>query len=1059
MLRKRAHFKYYRYWFWAICFPFLFPLSLWAQDLSKSKQDSASSLFNINDTKLIKSINKVLDTNQNKLKRLINKKAERIQSKIDTAVNKKLVKANLEEMEKPLPYERLLNTKYTLGRRAYQNTVSQFNYLFNVEEEFNENLQKVRNEYQDDFSSLISFYDYDLASTAKHPIDSMVYRCNANIVLHDLRSNYVDDAYLMLAKAYLFHKNFDTAASLLQFINYSFDEKENGADVPIGSNVRNTKGKFSIATLENNRLWENRNRRNESMLWQARNYFEMGDLNEGISLLQLLASDALFPKRLQPFLNEQMAYGYYLMELNDKAATALENALPNALDATAKTRWYYLIAQLWEKSENLEKAYSWYKKAAQNALNPRVSVYANIAMIVMDAKNSSTPWIELAYSLEKMLKRGKYKPYTDIIYFEMAKLAVQNKSYQHAIDWLIYSIKKNNNNFKLKQKAFELLANINYTIEAYTLSRIAYDSLMGVLKTNPNFDLIELRKKWMKEVDKNDKIIKLNDTLQFIYQLVPYQQEAFYNVWKKRSSETDSIYANLFLDNSSKPILPFSFEENTNPTLINNYNNNSKNSDFYFENNIAVQLGKQIFINKWGDRPNVDQWRRKSSTDITNQNNKNGNRIIPNESDQPSSNPIEKATVNPEMKGSLGKANDTLSIILIKDEFAFSNSLTAWNVAALANAQVFLLQLNDFEKAYPIYEKIIKKNIDPVVTERALLDLASHYVHESNLARADSLIQLVLKQFPNGFYVTKKKAAFDKINKEKALVEDYKEAYFFTQIGNWDSFSNKLAPLNTGFKGTKWYYPFQFLKVKMYAQQKKDSLAVKLLDSIISNSKNEKIKDKATNILTEINKRKTTEYYLDTLRLKKAIIALPFVHIKEDASLFITPPSSLPQTTTIVQKLVSKDNPTLTIKSLSNVNDPKKFTDSLVTAISFENDSLEPHYIALITNKVSASFVKEIQNAFQILNSDEFFKLKLNVTYIQFDDFTYIVWIGSFDNRLNANSYLNKIKPKLSKEIISFIPTKQYQLYLFGKSNINLIKSSEDLKKYEQFMIQTIYKP
>ncbi len=1061
MQRRRVPFKYYSYWFWAICFSLLLPLGAMAQDTSKNKTDSSSDLFNINDTKLIKSINKILDTNQKKLKALFYSKADKIQSKVDSTINNTIKKGVFREVERPLPYERLLNTKYTLGRRAYQNTVSQFNYLFHANEEFNENILRVRNEFQDDYTSLISFYDYDLSATAKHSIDSMVYRCNANIVLHDLRSNYVDDAYLMLAKVYLFHKNFDTAGSILQFINYSFDEKENGADIPVGSNVRNTKGKFSIATPENNRLWENVNVRNESMIWQARNYFETGELNEGMSLLQLLQSDVLFPKRLHPLLNEQMAYGYYLMEVNDKAAAALENALPNALDDAAKTRWYYLIAQLWQKAENWKKAYSWFKKAEKYATNPIVGVYAKIAIITIDSKNANTPWTELAYSLEKMTKREKYKPYSDIIYFEMAKLALQNNSFKKATEWLVYSIKKNTSNVKQKQKAFELLGNINYNMEEYTISKIAYDSLIGVLKTNPNFETIDLRKKWMSAIDKNDKIIKLQDTLQFIYDLTPERQVSFFSDFQKRLGNTKLLHKDLFIDKSIKSIASYAVEENINAALLNNYNNsNSSSTDFYFDNKSTVQQGKQNFIKKWGERPNVDQWRRKTSPNIAYANTKNNtpsnNLINPNFN----YNPPPNANGNKMNQGNTSNENDSLPIVLITDAISLSNSMIEWNKAALANAQIFLLQLNDFEKAYPIYVRIIKKNIDPVVTERAMLDLASQYIHDSKPTSADSIIQIVLSQFPNGFYVTKKNEALAKKNKDNAQVESYKEAYFLTQIGNWDGFSNTISTLNTNLKGSKFYYPYQFLKVKMYAQLRKDSLAIKLLDSIISSNRNERIKDKATIILTEINNRKITETYLDTLKLKKVIVELPFVRVKEEPNLIITPLVPLAQSSNLTQKVVAKDTPSITMKSLTNNGVNKNTIDSLaLAAVTFENDSLEPHYIALVTNKVSASFVKEIQNALNLLNDDEFNKLKLNVTYIQFDDFTYIVWIGSFNNRLNASTYLNKIKPRLSKEIISFVPTKQYQLYLLGKSNIILIKSPEDLKKYEQFMIQNIYKP
>jgi hypothetical protein len=242
-------------------------------------QDTTKSILDINNSKIIQKANKFLDTTQKKINNFINKRIEKVKDSLNNKSNRLLDKTGINEIDKQLPYERLLNKKYTLGRRAYQNTVSQFNYLFYAEIGLDEIIQKARDLHEDDFTELLPFYDYDLSLTAKESIDSIIFRCNANIVLHDLRSNYVDDAYLVLAKAYLFHKNFDTAASILQFINYSFFDKEDGADLPIGSNL-NQSGKFSIASPENNRAWENKNVRNESMIWQARTYFEAGEMNE-----------------------------------------------------------------------------------------------------------------------------------------------------------------------------------------------------------------------------------------------------------------------------------------------------------------------------------------------------------------------------------------------------------------------------------------------------------------------------------------------------------------------------------------------------------------------------------------------------------------------------------------------------------------------------------------------------------------------------------------------------------------------------------------------------------
>jgi hypothetical protein len=83
----------------------------------------------------------------------------------------------------------------------------------------------------------------------------------------------------------------------------------------------------------------------------------------------------------------------------------------------------------------------------------------------------------------------------------------------------------------------------------------------------------------------------------------------------------------------------------------------------------------------------------------------------------------------------------------------------------------------------------------------------------------------------------------------------------------------------------------------------------------------------------------------------------------------------------------------------------------------------------------------------------------LNTTFAPLEAGTYLIWIGPFDNLNQSVQYLNGIKPKLTGEIIPFIPQQQYEIYIFGKSNIELIKDNQDLKLYKEFMIRQIYKP
>ena len=228
----------------------------------------------------------------------------------------------------------------------------------------------------------------------------------------------------------------------------------------------------------------------------------------------------------------------------------------------------------------------------------------------------------------------------------------------------------------------------------------------------------------------------------------------------------------------------------------------------------------------------------------------------------------------------------------------------------------------------------------------------------------------------------------------------------------------------------------------MYAQQRIDSAAIVLLDSIILQNNNEKIRDRAKNILEELKNRKQTESYLTNLNISKEM--LDTSTLVNTAAIPIENPSIVKE----VPKVISAEKTAA-----------EKPTAPIIVPLPFTNDSSEQYYIAFATQKVSAAFVKEMQTAFTYLNNDEFIKQKLNVTYVQFNENSYIVWIGPFVNNLDAKTYINKVKPRLSTEIISFVPSKQYEIYLLSKSNILLIKDEADLKQYQQYMFKNIYKP
>ncbi|MEO6915752.1 MAG: hypothetical protein ABI151_08980, partial [Chitinophagaceae bacterium] len=67
---------------------------------------------------------------------------------------------------KTLASEKTGEKKFTAPRRFFQNTFTHYNYYFNANNRLNEVLARAKSAHKDDYSKLLSFYNYSLKSTA-----------------------------------------------------------------------------------------------------------------------------------------------------------------------------------------------------------------------------------------------------------------------------------------------------------------------------------------------------------------------------------------------------------------------------------------------------------------------------------------------------------------------------------------------------------------------------------------------------------------------------------------------------------------------------------------------------------------------------------------------------------------------------------------------------------------------------------------------------------------------------------------------------------------------------
>ncbi|MFM7838832.1 MAG: hypothetical protein ACKO6K_04645, partial [Chitinophagaceae bacterium] len=227
-----------------------------------------------------------------------------------------------------------------------QNTVTHFNWFFNANEKLKSILEQAKMAHKDDYTQLLSFYNYTLDQTAKDTaeLDSIIIKTNSGILLHDLRNDWIDNLYLLMGKAFYYSQQFDTALLSFQYINYAFAPKEkDGYDKTIGSNESEGGNAFSISTPESrnplNAITGRPPSRNESFLWLIRTYIAKEEFPEAAGLIETLKEDPNFPKRLANSLYEMQALWYYEQKNYDSAAVYLEKALPAAANHEERARW------------------------------------------------------------------------------------------------------------------------------------------------------------------------------------------------------------------------------------------------------------------------------------------------------------------------------------------------------------------------------------------------------------------------------------------------------------------------------------------------------------------------------------------------------------------------------------------------------------------------------------------------------------------------------------------------------------------------------------------------
>jgi tetratricopeptide (TPR) repeat protein len=652
--------------------------------------------------------------------------------------------------------------KNTGTTRFYHGLTSRFNIYFNGYESFKAGVLKIDKGYEDDFSELLRVFensDPSTVSVCSSNMETAIQKASKLISLKSITAKpdfdskkdlsekekalleqkefneWVDDSYFLIGKSRFYKHEFSDAASVFNYCIAEANDPE-------------------IKT--------------ESSIWLARVYTEKENYIEANRLLNLIELDPKSPREIRALYSTTLADLFIRQKKYQEAITPLSNSLKLISGKRAKYRLTYLLAQLYERTGDAERAISLYRDVVK--MNPPYDVEFNARINIAGVfdVNSGNPE-EIRKELEKMLKDSKNKDFQDQIYFALGNMMKKEGNVREALEYYRKSANSSSVNQNQKGKSYLALAEHYYSMPDYMNAGKYYDSTVYFLDEKyPDYKDLKTKSQNLNSLVTYLTVIQTEDSLQKVAAMSRAERDALIN----------GIINKIIKAESEGKISEYADRANVGQSYENerrSQNNIAQEGKWYFYNQTALTFGRTEFKRKWGERRLEDNWRRSNKARVNVQQVTAGQ----DENGKAKSDTV-KAVVDykkPEFYLKNLPLNDTLLKI--------SNEKLA---SAYFNAgKVFAGKIADTKKAAESYETLLSRFPDNDLVPETLYDLYNLYKKE-NSQKSEISRQRLLEKYPDSEYA-KIISDPDYYNKKmaeiKMLEKLYQKAYNFYILENF----------------------------------------------------------------------------------------------------------------------------------------------------------------------------------------------------------------------------------------------------------------------------------
>ncbi|MDR3706507.1 MAG: hypothetical protein P4L28_11445 [Paludibacteraceae bacterium] len=495
--------------------------------------------------------------------------------------------------------------KNTWLSRNYQAMTTRYNVYFNGNESYKEGMTNIFKSNVDDYTKVLPLYPISnpgSAAAATMQMERAIEKAKKAIKLHSIRkkpqkdpkrikdpkyqaflkqeeyNEQIDEAWILFGKAQFHKANFLPAVGTFTYITRHF-------------------------------FW-NKGAVAEARIWLARSYAEMGwyyDADEALNQAnkeQVPAKlSGLFAAAKSDLLLKQRQY--------KETIPFLLIAVENEQDKKQRTRFYFVLAQLYRMQHENEKATFYYSRVIKASPPFEMTFNARLNRAEADGKNTE----KSVKTLKKMLKNTQYAKYQGKIYYTIGQVYQGQNQIPMAITNYKLAIEKSKNDAPTKLQALVTLADLHYSQSKYLLAQPYYNEAASEMHvSDPDYERVSKRSQMLGELAQQQEIVVLQDSLQALSRLTEKERIAKVEALIKKLQDDDAAMKKKLAEETEAQNNQFASDSASAQTnaLI-----NKNQGNWYFYNKALIPSGKTDFIRKWGSRKLEDNWRRKDKAVVT----------------------------------------------------------------------------------------------------------------------------------------------------------------------------------------------------------------------------------------------------------------------------------------------------------------------------------------------------------------------------------------------------------------------------------------------------------